>query len=264
MATVLVGTSGYGYVEWVGPVYPEGSRPDEFLSRYATMFPTVELNFSYYKMPTAEQLSRLMGQAGPSLLFSIKANEALTHKIDPSGWKGSARAFLEALEPLAKAGRLGALLFQFPYSFHYEVDRRRYLDAVLAEFAGLPLAVEFRNHEWYNNRVLDAFRERRVAMASLDLPALKGLPPVMDVVTAPLAYVRFHGRNGESWWGSDSASRYDYLYSDAELEAWSGRVRAMAERADRVLVYFNNHRRGQAVENARSFAGILGRAGLLT
>jgi uncharacterized protein YecE (DUF72 family) len=259
---ILVGTSGYGYIEWVGPVYSAGSRPDDFLAQYASMFPTVELNFSYYKMPTAEQLTRLMEQAGPRLVFSIKANEALTHKIDPSAWEEAARAFREAVEPLRRAERLGAVLFQFPFSFHYEVDRRRYLDAVLARFAELPVAVEFRNHEWYNNRVLDAFRARRVSIASLDLPALKGLPPVMDVVTSPLAYIRFHGRNGESWWGSDSASRYDYLYTEAELEAWAGRAQAIAEKAERILVYFNNHRRGQAAQNARSFAGILERAGL--
>ena len=260
---ILVGTSGYGYLEWVGPVYCVGSRPENFLTQYASMFPTVELNFSYYKMPSAEQLSRLMEEAGPSLVFSIKANEKLTHKIDPGAWQEAAASFMEALEPLRKKGRLGALLFQFPYSFHYEVDRRRYLDALLSRFAELPLAVEFRNHEWYNNRVLDAFRARRVTIASLDLPALKGLPPVMDVVTSPLAYIRFHGRNGESWWGSDSASRYDYLYSEAELEAWAGRVQAIAEKAQRILVYFNNHRRGQAARNAKSFAAILGRSGML-
>ncbi len=254
---ILVGTSGYGYLEWVGPVYPPGTRPENFLTQYAAMFPTVELNFSYYKMPAAEQLARFLEEAGPSLLFSIKANEALTHKVDPAAWREAAETFAAALEPLRKAGRLGALLFQFPYSFHYEVDRRRYLDALLGRFAGLPLAVEFRNHEWYNNRVLDALRARGVAMAALDLPALKGLPPVMDVVTSELAYVRFHGRNGEAWWGSGAAARYDYLYSDAELEAWAGRLRTMAEKARRVLVYFNNHQRGQAVQNARTLEGIL-------
>jgi uncharacterized protein YecE (DUF72 family) len=259
---ILVGTSGYAYNEWAGPVYPPGSRPQDFLSIYTTMFSTVELNFSYYRMPTAEQLERLLGEAGPSLVFSIKANEALTHKIDPAAWQEAATAFLAALEPFRRSGRLGALLFQFPYSFHYEAERRRYLDALLGRFAELPTAVEFRNHEWYNNRVLDALRARRVAMCALDMPALTGLPPVMDVVTSSLAYVRFHGRNGETWWGSDSAARYDYLYSDAELEAWAGRLGAMAEKADRLLVYFNNHRRGQAVENARTLEGILGRAGI--
>jgi uncharacterized protein YecE (DUF72 family) len=257
---ILVGTSGYGYTEWVGPVYPQGTRKEEFLAHYASMFATVELNFSYYRMPTAEQSGRMLVEA-PSLFFSVKANEALTHKVEPSAWKDAALAFRKAVEPLAAADRLGAILFQFPYSFHYDVERRRYLAALLAEFSGLPAAVEFRNGDWFNNRVIDALRARRVALASLDLPALEGLPPIMDVATAPLAYVRFHGRNAENWWGSDSASRYDYLYSDAELEAWAERVDAIAEKADRILVYFNNHRRGQAIQNARTLASILARPG---
>jgi uncharacterized protein YecE (DUF72 family) len=262
MSQVLVGTSGYGYVEWVGPVYPEGTKPDDFLRLYAQLFPAVELNFSYYRMPTAGQLSKLLEQAGPGLNFSIKANETLTHKIDPSCWRDSAKTFRLALEPLRKAERLGAVLLQFPYAFHYEVDRRRYLSDILAELADLPLAVEFRNAEWYNNRVIDSFKERKVSLVSLDLPNLQGLPPVMDVVTAPLAYVRFHGRNGETWWGSDSASRYDYLYSEQELEIWADRVKTIAAHADKVLVFFNNHRRGQAVKNAKTFGGMLSRIGL--
>ena len=260
---VLVGTSGYGYIEWVGPVYPEDAHPDDFLTRYASMLSTVELNFSRYRMPTAERMSRLLEQAGPSLVFSVKANEALTHEIDPAGWRDATRVFLDALGPILKAGRLGAVLLQFPFSFRYQVDSRRYLDSVLGELGSLPVAVAFQNHEWYNNRVLDAFRVRRVSIATLDLPALEGLPPVMDVVAAPLAYIRFHGRNGETWWGSDSASRYDYLYSEDELEAWTGRVRAIAQRADRVLIYFNNYRRGQSVRNAKSLSAILNRAGAL-
>lgn len=262
MARILVGTSGYAYNEWVGPVYPQGSRPEEFLGLYARLFPSVELNFSYYKMPTAPQLRRLLEESGPSLVFSIKANEALTHRVQEGSWKGEAGTFRAAIEPLLEEERLGAVLFQFPYSFHYEPERRRYLDALLNEFRGVSAAVEFRNRDWYNNRVIEAFRERGVALASVDLPELKGLPPVMEVVTAPLAYVRFHGRNGETWWGSDAASRYDYLYSDEELTAWGGRVKAMAERADRILVYFNNHLRGQAVQNAKTFTEVLAASGL--
>jgi uncharacterized protein YecE (DUF72 family) len=187
----------------------------------------VELNFSYYRMPTAGQLGEIARQA-PSLQFAIKAHESLTHKIEPASWRDSARSYLEALEPLRQDDRLAAVLLQFPYAFHYEVDRRRYLNDVLAALAGVPLAVEFRCSDWYNNRVVDALRERKVAMASMDMPALKGLPPVMDVVTSPLAYIRFHGRNEENWWGSDSAARYDYLYSDDELESTSERIKAVA------------------------------------
>lgn len=259
MGTILVGTSGYRYNEWVGPVYPVNSAREDLLSRYASMFPTVELNETFYRMPTAERLGRLAAEAGPALSFSVKANEALTHRIDQSTWKDAARLFVDALEPLAAVGRLKAVLLQFPAAFDYDVDDRRYLDALLGALSGLPVAVEFRNAGWYNNRVFDSLRARSVAVASLDLPELKGLPPVIDVVTAPLAYIRLHGRNARAWWGSDAASRYDYLYTEEELEAWADRVRGIAARADTVLVYFNNHRRGQSVGNARTLAAILAR-----
>ncbi|GAB1484122.1 hypothetical protein MASR2M78_29390 [Treponema sp.] len=185
MARVLIGTSGYSYKDWVGPLYPEGTDPGDYLGFYSKLFPTVELNFSYYRMPNAGQLAELMKKAGPKLLFSIKANEALTHSIEVASWRSAAKTFMDALEPLRTDNRLAGVLLQFPYSFHYEVDRRRYLNDLLGALAGLPLAVEFRCSDWYNNRVIDAFRERRIALSSMDMPALKGLPPLMDVVTSP-------------------------------------------------------------------------------
>jgi uncharacterized protein YecE (DUF72 family) len=277
MGSVCVGCSGYGYLEWVGPVYPAGTAREDFIGRYARSFRTVELNDPAYEMPTAAGLLELAGRAGPMLSFSVKAYEELTHRIDPAGWKARARDFVEALEPLREAGRLEAVLLQFPSSFRYGADERRYLDSLVAALGasphggphpggpargGLPLAVEFRDRAWYNNRVFDALRERSVAVASLDLPELGGLPPVIDLVTAPLAYIRLHGRNARAWWGSDAASRYDYLYTDAELRAWVQRIRGIAARAERVLVYFNNYRGGQAAANAASFAAMLADAGL--
>ncbi len=258
MATILVGTSGYSYTEWVGPVYPAGTTQGDYLGLYSRMFSTVELNFSYYRMPTAEQMRNLLKQADGRLTFSIKANEALTHTVETATWRQQATTFNEAVQPLQEAGKLGAVLLQFPYSFHYEPDQRRYLDALLRQMAPLPLSVEFRNGLWYNNRTFDALRERGVALTSVDLPALNGLPPVVDAVTSKLAYIRLHGRNKETWWGSDAAARYDYLYNKQELEAWVERIRAIARQAAMILVYFNNHRRGQAVANAKSLLELLG------
>jgi uncharacterized protein YecE (DUF72 family) len=263
MPEILVGTCGYSYTEWIGPVYPEGTKKDAFLAHYAGMFPTLELDYTYYQMPTPEQLGGMLEKAGRGLVFSLKAHETLTHKIDPAAWEGEAKTFLTAIEPLLRESRLGAVLFQFPYSFHYEPEKRRYLDRLLSFYKGIPLAVEFRNVEWINNRVIDALRERGAALVSLDMPDLKGLPPALDVVTSPLAYIRLHGRNGETWWGSDAAARYDYLYSDKELEAWEDRIRRIVIKADRILVYFNNHRRGQAVKNAQTLTRILEKADLL-
>ncbi|HBO36599.1 MAG: DUF72 domain-containing protein [Sphaerochaeta sp.] len=260
MSTILIGTSGYSYTEWVGPVYPKGTKSEEFLFSYAQMFPTVELNFSYYRMPEAAQLA-LMHQGAPSLRFSIKAHQSLTHVIDSLHWREQATLFYRSLEPLLANEVLDAVLLQFPSSFHYEIDQRKYLDSLLRVLSPLPLAVEFRNSRWYNNRTLDSLRERQVSFVSLDLPQVQGNPPVMDVPTASLAYLRLHGRNKETWWGSDAASRYDYLYSDSELKALLERVLSLMVGSEKILVYFNNHRRGQAASNAKRLRELLDASG---
>jgi len=256
MGLILTGTCGYSYNEWIGPVYPEGSKREQFLSLYAARFDTVELDYTYYQMPKAENLRRLTEEC-PDLSFAIKAHQSLTHKIDSVQWREMAKTYIEAIEPLRETGRLEAVLFQFPYSFHYEAENRRYLDRILGEFAGIQAAVEFRSDGWFNNRVIEGLKERSVALVGLDMPDLQGLPPKMDVVTAPLAYFRLHGRNKETWWGSDGAARYDYLYSDKELEAQAERIRQIVIKADRIIIYFNNHRRGQAVKNAETLKKLL-------
>ncbi len=252
----MVGTSGYSYTDWVGPFYPKGTQSDKFLEHYGEHFSTVELNFSYYRMPEAEQL-RKMSEVNSTLSFTLKAHQSLTHKVIPSAWRQEAKTFRQALEPLLEANALKAILLQFPYSFHYEVNQRRYLDALLRYLDGLPLAVEFRHIQWYNNRTIEALRERQVALVALDLPNLTNLPPHIDVVTAPFAYLRLHGRNRENWWGSDVANRYDYLYSPQELTAIVERAQTLSANTPLTLVYFNNHKGGQAVQNALALKGLL-------
>ncbi|MCL2180544.1 MAG: DUF72 domain-containing protein [Treponema sp.] len=256
MNKIAVGTSGYSYKEWAGPVYPPNAKQEDFLSLYSAMFSTVELNFSYYTMPTAEQLRRMLETAG-TLTYSIKAPQGLTHKIDPYKWQDEAKTYRTALEPLLEAGKLEAILFQYPYSFHYDNDNRRLLGSILTEFSGIPGAVEFRNNEWTGNRVIDELKKRKVAYVSTDLPEIRGLPAVLDICTSSFAYFRMHGRNIEKWWGSDSRARYDYLYNPKELEGTAERIRRIVVKADKVLVYFNNHARGQAVKNAQSLKQLL-------
>lgn len=255
---IRIGTSGYDYPEWKASFYPQDLARKDFLSFYSKQFDTVELNFSYYGMPKAGQLARLLENSGPQCLFSIKAHRSLTHEIDPAHWRDHLGEFRAGILPLVKSERLGALLLQFPQSFHYEPDRRRYLDALLRELGGLSVVVEFRSAAWYNNRVFDAFRERGVGIASLDLPDLRGLPPIVDIVTAPTAYLRFHGRNSTNWYQTDATARYDYSYSDEQLEAWTQRVKGILGKAARLLVYFNNHSNGQAARNAITFKRLLG------
>jgi uncharacterized protein YecE (DUF72 family) len=244
-------------------VYPEGTTKKDYLHLYAARFNTVELDYTYYSMPRAANLAKMLVDGGPELTFSIKAHETLTHTIDPNGWKEKAETYRAAIEPVLQAGRLEAVLFQFPYSFHYTIENRRYLGNLLACFRGVPLAVEFRVADWYHAKVIEGMRKQGASLVSLDMPDLAKLPPTMDVVTAPFSYIRLHGRNAGAWWGSDEVARYDYLYTDRELEAWVDRIQRIIVQVDKILVYFNNHARGQAPKNAQTLTVLLKKAGLL-
>lgn len=263
MAEIKIGTSGYSYTDWLGIVYPVGMKQYEFLGHYAGLFPTVELNYSYYTMPKAENLQKMLVDGGEKLTFSIKAHETITHKIDPSKWENEAKTFLTAIEPLQEAHRLEAVLFQFPPSFRYNPDNRKYLDKLLTYFKGVPMAVEFRHSEWYVTQVIEGMKKRNVPLVSLDMPDLPNLPPLMDVVTSDTAYIRFHGRNGESWWNGTNYTKYDYEYTGMEIQSWADRIERIAEQAKRILVYFNNHPQGKAARNAQTLDKLLRKMGVL-
>lgn len=255
-ARILVGTSGYSYDDWVGPLYPAGTAKGDFLSLYAKEFPAVELNFSYYQQPGARMLEGMLAATPARFLFAIKAHRSMTHEIGDT-WEKDVEVFRQGIRPLADSGRLAAVLLQFPYSFAWSPGSRTRLAELCARLEGLPLAVEFRKSDWTRPSVEQGLRERGVALVSVDEPGLPGLPTAAVRVTADLAYVRFHGRNAASWWTGDNASRYDYLYSIEELAPWAERVKAILARVRLLLIFFNNHRRGQAVANARQFRELL-------
>jgi len=262
MPEILIGTCGYSYGDWVGPVYPEGTRQEDFLGLYASRFPAVELDFTYYQMPKASALERMAAVTPPSFRFALKAHRSLTHEPGEDALKDVA-AFREGIDPLVRAGKLSAVLLQFPYGFHYDPGSRRRLAALLEGLSGLPLAVEFRNDDWRRDSVIEGLRDRGAALVGVDEPDLPRLPRPSTEVTSPLAYVRFHGRNGENWWKGDNVSRYDWLYSEAELREWVPRIRAILQKASVLLAFFNNHRRGMAAQNARDLRRILKEENLL-
>jgi uncharacterized protein YecE (DUF72 family) len=260
---IRIGTSGYDYPEWEGVLYPKGIGRREYLGSYSQVFGSVELNFSYYGMPKAENIRTLMARTRKPIDFSIKANQTLTHKVDPATWQDSVAEFSKGIEPLQEDGRLCTVLLEFPYSFHYQDNERRYLDKILKALSSFPLVVEFRCADWFNARVIDGLKERSVGLCSVDVPRLEGLPPLSDLVTADIAYVRFHGRNKATWWNGDSGTRYEYLYSKDELSAWVPRLEAMSTQAKKVRVYFNNHRRGDAPANAKELVALATAAKLI-
>lgn len=261
---IWIGTSGYSYLEWVtAGFYPRGTRAGQMLPRYARRFATTELNHTWYQMPRAEAIDRQRLATPSSFLFAAKLTRTLTHEVDAGGWRDEVAAYRRGLAPLVQGDQLAAVLVQLPHSFHRSPTNRSYLAALLDELAGLPLAVEFRNASWANDRVYDELERRRVTLVTVDVPPLPGLFPSLDVVTDPdLVYVRFHGRNTGGWYSGSKDRQFDYDYRAEELSEWiETRLDRMTRRARRAFLFFNNHVAAQAPKDAEALAELLRRKG---
>jgi uncharacterized protein YecE (DUF72 family) len=250
MKNILIGTSGFSYKDWVGPVYPPGTPAKNYLSLYEKEFNFTELNFSYYRQPDPRTLERMAHVTGDDFQFAIKAYKGITHEIS-GDCESEIKLFRNGVAPLIQASKLAVVLIQFPYSFHYTAESRKHLLAVCRGFEGIPAAVEFRGDDWQRESVYRGLADLDVALVNVDAPDLRGLPKPGEIVTSHIAYARFHGRNKKMWWKGDNTSRYDYLYSDAELSEWISRIKNMTKKSSKVIVAFNNHWKGQAVTNAR-------------
>lgn len=242
---ILIGTSGYSYGDWTGVLYPPGTKSSEYLGVYATEFKVAELNFSYYRIPDNTVTKRMADVTPSDFLFSVKAHKSLTHEYSLSTLHMEISTFLRGIDPLIDAGKLGVILLQFPFSFHYNSANRLYLDKLYSCFEGLPLAVEFRNRDWQTESVYEGLRQRNMSYVNVDEPPLPGLLTASSIITADTGYIRFHGRNKENWWKGDNVSRYDYYYSDKELSDWVPRIQRMQKQASLILIVFNNHSRGR-------------------
>jgi uncharacterized protein YecE (DUF72 family) len=176
-------------------IYPPGTKAGEMLPLYAREFSVTELNTTWYQMPQAESIERQLSLVPPSFLFCPKLTRSLTHEVDTKAWQGEVARFRGGIAPLVQAHQLLAILIQFGATFDRSSKHRSYLGALLTELDGLPLAVEFRNSAWANDKVFAELARRRVSLVTVDAPKLDGLFPWRDVVTNPdLFYVRFHGK----------------------------------------------------------------------
>jgi uncharacterized protein YecE (DUF72 family) len=257
---ILIGTSGFSYKDWVGPVYPEDLPKREWLSYYAGEFKTCELNFSYYRIPNARTLAAMAAKVPEGFLFAIKAYKGITHEREEAQATLASQMaqFTQALRPLIDADKFACVLAQFPHSFHANDVNRDYLKRVREGFGDLPVVVEFRSREWISDRTFDELRALDFGFCCVDQPRFKSLVPPVAVATGPVAYVRFHGRNADKWWRHDEAwERYNYAYSDEELQEWIPKIERLDEEAPLTLVYMNNHWQGQAVGSARQLRGLM-------
>jgi uncharacterized protein YecE (DUF72 family) len=252
---ITIGLSGYDYEDWRGIFYPEKLSRKEWLGYYAQHFSALELNFSYYRLPQAKQLASMVERTGGKVTFAIKAHRSMTHERVASD--GDYNGFLSAVNELRDADRLAAVLAQFPYSFRQCAENRKYLKQ-LADRLGPPLVVELRRVDWAEDPIIHWLNKMGVGYACVDEPQIKGLMPPRAVATASPAYVRFHGRNGAKWYEHDRPEeRYDYRYKPSELNEWKNKIRSLEKQADKVLVFFNNHFQGKAVESAKIMEKLL-------
>jgi uncharacterized protein YecE (DUF72 family) len=272
--SVRIGTSGWSYPTgegtWNGVFYPRaGQRPrgrgkfDE-LRFYAEHFDTVEVNSTFYRIPSPATAASWAKRTPPGFEFALKLFQKFTHPemfhkatgADPLdlGVK-DVDEFRAAIDPLASAGKLGPLLAQFPASFKYEQDTRGYLGWLLGQFRDYAVAVELRHRSWSDQpeETMTLLAEFGAAWTQIDEPKFRFsirqnlLPNVKTFY-----YLRLHGRNAAQWWSHEkSEDRYNYLYSASELEPFADALEEATRReVKKAYLYANNHFSAKSVANA--------------
>lgn len=253
-SNLFIGPAGWSYPDWRGVFYPE-KTPRQFheLEYLAQYFDLVEINSSYYH-PTSPEAARSWLQRirhNPRFRFTAKLWQKFV--LERSSYTTEdVRLVRQGLDVLMDQGKLGALLLQFPQSFHNTLDNRSWLFRIITEFRMYPLVVELRHQSWNNERTLAFLRDRQVGFANIDQPIIGRGLPFTDHITSPLAYFRLHGRNREMWFNEQASrdERYDYNYARSELQEFVGPIESALKQATAVYVVFNNHFRGQAAKNA--------------
>ena len=251
---IHIGPAGWSYKDWEGTVYPQkpgkNFDPLEYLARF---FNTIEINSSFYRPPTPSTTKAWANRvsANKQFSFSAKLHRLFTHERGKATKKDE-KEFHDGMKPLLKAGKLGALLLQFPWSFKNTVDDRVYLAELLEKFSQYPLVLEVRHASWNTPAMYEWLEERSVGICNIDQPVFsKSIRPAA-LTTSPVGYVRLHGRNYQNWFREKAPrdERYNYLYSHDELDPWLKRIKDVAKHTRETYVITNNHFRGQAVVNA--------------
>lgn len=249
---VHIGTSGYSFKDWLGEFYPAALPSGEMLPFYASRFDTVEVNFTYYRMPTARTIAGMATRTPDGFQFFVKAHKSFTHERDLSGRS----EFLAALEPMREAGKLAGLLFQFPQSFKNSQENRRFLVETARKFEGHVLAIEFRDRSWNTEEVYSLLENSGLAFVSVDEPQISTLFPRVGKATGEVGYVRFHSRDASKWY-KGASERYNYNYTEDDLKEWLPLISIIAERARKIFIYFNNCHHGSAAKNAEEMRRLL-------
>jgi uncharacterized protein YecE (DUF72 family) len=261
---IRVGPAGWSYPDWEKVVYPPHGSKFDHLAYLASFFDTIEINSPFYRIPPPTHAKSWVRRVAdnPEFLFTSKVFRGFTHEKAELA-EADVAAFRNYLDPLMEADRLGAILLQFPWSFKNSTESCDKLTALFRAFDEYPKALEVRHASFQNQEFVDFLEEHDVSWVNVDQPLFHDSVKPADAVTGPLAYVRFHGRNYEKWFAhEESWERYNYLYTQKELEPWVDRIESMVKSRN-VFVVTNNHFRGQAIINAGDLKQSLGLGGTL-
>lgn len=254
---IRIGTAGWDYKDWKGIVYPDpkprGFDPLHYLTRYVD---TIEVNSTYYHPASAKSANAWLERVEPNprFRFTAKLWKRFTHERKTAWSTEEVDTVKTGFDPLMEGGRLGAVLVQFPWSYKASEENQEWLDDVLRAFESYPLVVEVRHDSWLSAEFLKHLSERGVGFVNIDQPQFSDSIEPTAIATAPVGYIRVHGRNYHDWFRKDASveKRYDYLYPVNELKPWVERVKEVAAEPETedVYVVFNNHYKGKAVANA--------------
>lgn len=228
-----IGTSGWNYDHWKGVFYPKDLPSDEWLGFYARHFDTVEVNYSFYRLPERETFEKWASETPDDFTFAVKASRYLTHQKKLNEPEEPAARMISHAEGLGR--KLGPILCQLPPRWKVNVPRLAHFLSILPTTHRY--VMEFRDPSWYTDEVYDLLREHGVALCIMSAPDL----PRIVKATAPFVYIRMHNGGAET----------EGNYQDPQLEWWADQVKSFLESGD-VYVYFNNDYKGFAVRNART------------
>ncbi len=252
---VKLGTSGYSYEDWRNHFYPVHLAKNNFLEFYAQFFNAVEINSTYYAIPNPFTIKRMVEKTPKNFCFVVKTNQETTHRRQEN--EKVIKQLVESLKPMIESGKFHGFLAQFPYSFKNNEANRKYLLQTRELLKDFPLFVEFRHISWVKPAVYQFLEANNISYVNVDEPQLPGLLPPQAVTTTELGYVRFHGRNAKDWWDGEGAARYDYLYTQKELQEWMANIAQLLQKTYRTYIFFNNHPKGQAVKNAKQMLELI-------
>jgi uncharacterized protein YecE (DUF72 family) len=253
---IWVGTSGYSFRDWGEAFYPPGIPAGKMLDYYATRFRAVEINSTYYRLPSPMTMVQIERKTPPGFRFTVKFPGDVTHRQtrDDSVFLG----FRRVIAPLQASGKFHGALAQFPTRFQDTVENRAYLRFLRQALPEQPIFIEFRHVSWAREETYRLLEDLRFGFCSVDEPRFRVLFPPEVRATGEVGYVRLHGRNAAAWWTGKGSERYDYLYTEAELEEWAAKIRLLSSRTRDTFVFFNNCHRGQAARNAIRMQELLG------